>query len=406
MQRTARERHRMNVVNLQDEARQESARFVVVMLLLGILGPTVFLGLPAIVGQVERHWGFGEAALGLSSFVEVLGESTGTLLVAFVLGRQPVRLVLAGAVALAAGANLGTLATHGLVAYSMLQFIAGVGSGGLNGIALRYLSYSRRPERNLGLMLMGQVLWSMMLLAYVFPLLSGLWGAYGVFGFVATVLGAFVLATPLFQRGETLAVPTPAGTAGSIDRSGAMLVLCAQLALYGGVGVVWTFLEKIGTDAGLSAKAVSLVLGIANVASLAICAAMPKLGVGAGLRRWTLLNLGGCAVAAVLLAMPASAVTFALGAVVFIGCWTGGALLIYATIPQYDLVGKSAALSPGCVALGYGVGSVAGGSLIENTGTQSALIAAIVLCAIAFLCYVRLRPAMFGMDQALAATPE
>ena len=128
----------MNVVNLQDEARQESALFVVVMLLLGMLGPTVFLGLPAIVGQVERHWGFGEAALGLSSFIEVLGESTGTLLVAFVLGRQPVRLVLAGAVTLAAGANLGTLATHGLVAYSTLQFVAGVGSGGLNGIALRY----------------------------------------------------------------------------------------------------------------------------------------------------------------------------------------------------------------------------------------------------------------------------
>ncbi|MCA3799031.1 MAG: MFS transporter, partial [Burkholderia sp.] len=145
----------MNGLNLQGEARQESALFVVVMLLLGILGPTVFLGLPAIVGQVERHWGFGEAALGLSSFIEVLGESSGTLLVAFVLGRQPVRLVLAGAVTLAAGANLGTLATHGLVAYSTLQFIAGVGSGGLNGIALRYLSYSRAPERNLGIMLMG-----------------------------------------------------------------------------------------------------------------------------------------------------------------------------------------------------------------------------------------------------------
>ena len=98
----------------------------------------------------------------------MLGESTGTLLVAFVLGRQPVRWVLAGAVTLAAGANLGTLATHGLVAYSALQFIAGVGSGGLNGIALRYLSYSRAPERNLGIMLMGQVTWSMVLLAFIF----------------------------------------------------------------------------------------------------------------------------------------------------------------------------------------------------------------------------------------------
>ena len=88
----------------------------------------------------------------------------------------------------------------------------------------------------------------------------------------------------------------------------------------------------------------SLVLGAANIASLVICAAMPKLGAGAGLRRWALVNLGGCAVAAVLLALPASAATFTLGAIVFIGCWTGGALLIYATIPQYDL----AASRPRC----------------------------------------------------------
>lgn len=396
----------MNGVNLKDEARRESALFVVVMLLLGMLGPTVFLGLPAIVGQVERHWGFGEAALGLACFVEVLGEAAGTLLVAFVLGRQPVRRVLAGAAALAVGANLGTLATHGLVAYAALQFIAGVGAGGLNGVALRYLSYSRAPERNLGMMLMGQVLWSMALLAYIVPMLGDTWGAHGVFGFIAMVLGAFVFATPLFRRGETLATPAPDGASGGIDRKGAMLVLCAQLALYGGVGVVWTFLEKIGTDAGLSGKSVSLVLGIANVASLAICAAMPKLGAGAGLRRWTLANLGGCAVAAALLAMPASAATFTLGAIVFIGCWTGSALLIYATIPRYDLVGKSAALSPGCVALGYGFGSVAGGSLIERAGTQSALVAAIGLCTVAFLCYVRLRPAVFRLERAFAATSE
>ena len=63
-------------------------------------------------------------------------------------------------------------------------------------------------------------------------------------------------------------------------------------------------------------------------------------------------------------------------------------------------------MSPGCVALGYGVGSVAGGSLIERAGAQSALIAAIVLCAVAFLCYRRLRPAVFGMERALAVASE
>lgn len=373
----------------------ESMLFIVSIIAIGILGPTEFLGMPAVVGTVEQHWGFGEAAIGMSSFAEVLGESIGTLLVAFVLGRQPVRLVLAGVALLAAGANFATLGAHGLVAYSMLQFLGGIGSGGLNGIALRYLSYTRTPERHLSAMLLGQVVWSMLLVGCVFPALSATWGAAGLFGFIAAMFATFPLVALLFRPGETLARPVALGT-GGFDKAGSMLVLAAQLALYGGVGVVWTFLEQIGRDAGLGAGAISTVLTVANVVSLAVCILMPRLGAGAGLRRWALVNLAGRVLAVGLLARPASTLTFSLGAVLFIACWTGAALLIYSTIPQYDLGGKCAVLLPGCVALGYGVGSIAGGALLESMGTAMALWGAIGLCAVSFACYAWLRPAVFA----------
>jgi DHA1 family inner membrane transport protein len=92
------------------------------------------------------------------------------------------------------------------------------------------------------------------------------------------------------------------------------------------------------------------------------------------------------------LALPPSPVSFALGSIMFIVCWTGGALLIFATIPQYDLVGRFAALSPGFLAFGFGVGSITGGELLEASGTRAALQAAIALCALALVFYARLRP--------------
>ncbi|MFM0700762.1 MFS transporter [Paraburkholderia sediminicola] len=376
----------------ENGTRRAERQFAAAMVALGVFSPTIFMGLPAVVGHVGQRWGFGEAALGVAVFVEVLGMSCGTLLVAFALGRQSVRLVLLAAAALAAAANLATLAAHGFAVFAMWRCVAGVGAGALNGVAMRYLSYTRTPERHLGMLLMGQVLWGMALLGIVIPALGAAWGASGVFTFVAVLCTTCACAAWLFERGEVLSAPQQGGNE-RVDRGGALLSLVALFALYGGVGVVWTFLEKIGADAGLGGASVSTVLAVANLVSLATCVLMPRLGAGGGLRRWTLLNLGGCVVAAASLALPPSPVAFVLGSIAFIVCWTGGALLIFATIPQYDLVGRFAALSPGFLALGFGVGSMTGGELMQASGTRAALQAAIALCALAFVFYARLQPA-------------
>ncbi|MFD1560549.1 MFS transporter [Paraburkholderia silviterrae] len=387
-------------MNKENSTRRSQPAFVAAMVALGVFSPTVFMGLPAVVGQVAQRWAFGEATLGIAVFAEVFGMSCGALLVAFVLGRQPVRLVLLAAAVLAAAANLATLGVHGFVAFALLRCVAGMGSGALNGIAMRYLSYTTTPERHLGMLVMGQVLWGMALLAFVIPSLGAAWGAPGVFTFVAALSVPFACVAGWFERGETLSTPQQIA-GGRVDKGGALLSLVALFALYGGVGVVWTFLEKIGADAGLSGSYISIVLAAANLVSLAACVLMPKLGVGGGLRRWTLFNLTGCVLAAVSLALPPSPLSFALGSVVFIVCWTGGALLIFATVPQYDLVGRFAALSPGFLALGFGVGSIAGGELMEASGTRAALEAAIALCMFALVFYARLRP----VDEGPALVP-
>ena len=53
---------------MDQASEHRSGVFVAAMLGLGVLAPTTFLGVPGIVGEVARQWGFGEAALGVAVF--------------------------------------------------------------------------------------------------------------------------------------------------------------------------------------------------------------------------------------------------------------------------------------------------------------------------------------------------
>lgn len=65
-----------------------------------------------------------------------------------------------------------------------------------------------------------------MLFVYIFLLLSGMWGVYGVFGFVVCVFGMFVFVMLLFCCGEMMVVLMLVGVVGGIDCKGVMFVLC------------------------------------------------------------------------------------------------------------------------------------------------------------------------------------
>jgi DHA1 family inner membrane transport protein len=380
-------------VNIKTEiSAHESGVFLLVMLALGIVAPTVFWGLPAIIGQVARQWGFGEANLGIAVLGEVMGMAAGTLLVAFTLASRPVRGTLASAIVLAAAANALMYQVHAFPMYVVLRVAAGIGSGAISGIAMSYLSYTKAPERNIGLLVMGQVLWSMVLLGFILPKIDELWGATGTFVLVALVIAVFLPAAWMFGRNEAF-VSLESATNEMVDRRGVWLSLGCLLTLYFGVGVVWTFLEGVGMQAGLSESQVSETLTVANLASIVACIVMPRLGRGSGLRRWALVNIAACTLSAVALALAPSASRFPVAAIVFVVAWTGATTLIFATIPQYDRVGRYAALSPGFLSLGFGIGSAVGGELLETVSTKAALGVAAVFCAISVFLYSALRGA-------------
>lgn len=391
---------------MEQASEHRSGGFVAAMLGLGALAPTTFLGVPGIVGEVARQWGFGEAALGVAVFAEICAMSAGTLLTGLLLAGQPARRLLAAAVLLGAVGNAFTPAATGFGAFLALRSLAGLGAGALGAISMRYLSYTGQAERHLGWLVMGQTLWSAALLWLLLPALASAGGASAIYRSIAALFVAALGAALLFDRREPLARHVDAGLAGAraeaprVRLRGTWLTLLALFALYGGVGVVWTFVEHIGTTAGLNAGFIAATLGAANLASVAVCLLLPRVAQGRALRGWAEAMMAACALSVAALALPLGAAGFVAVVTLFVCSWAGSVVLLFATMPRYDGVGRHAALSPGFLGLGFGIGSSASGALIEAAHLTAALVGAAAACAVALLLYAALR-----LGETAAPTP-
>ncbi len=375
----------MNAANAPHRGRH----FIAAMALLGALAPTAFFGLPLLVALSARQWGFGDSQLGIAVFMEIGGNAIGALAVAFILFRWPVRRLLTLGILLAAASNAATSQVHGIEMYCGIRLLAGIAAGMLSGIAMRYLSFSANPDRDFGYLVIAQTLWSMVLLGWLLPAVGGRWQAAGAYVFVALVVLPFFTRLTDFAPAEPLTPPAAAG--GGVSLLGAYTALFALFAMYVGVGVMWTFVDQIGQRAGYSADFTSNVLAGANLAAAVPCLLLPRLTARGGPYRWCLAMLAGCAVAAGLMALPTTPVLFVGSTVLFVAAWAGAAMLIFATVPQYDSAGRHTALSPGFLGLGYGVGSVVAGELLEQGQLQGAIALASSSCIAAMLIYSSLR---------------
>lgn len=364
---------------------QRGRHFIFSMALLGALAPTAFFGLPLLVALSAQQWGFGDSQLGIAVFLEIGGNAVGSLAVAFLLSNWPVRRLLMLGILLGVLSNLATSQIQTIQAYCVVRLFGGIAAGMLSGIAMRYLSFSGNSDRNFGYLVIAQTLWSMVLLGGLLPAIGDHWQANGSYLFVALTPLPFLYCLRYFAPGDRLAPPAAEG--GVAHRLGAYTVLLALFAMYVGVGVMWTFVDQIGQAAGFSRDFISTVLAGANLAAAFPCLLLPRLSAVRGPYGLCLAMLSGCALAVAALSLPMTPTIFVVSVVMFVATWAGSAMLIFSTIPRYDGVGRYTALSPGFLGVGYGVGSVAAGQLLEQGQLHYAIALSSLACVAAVVIY-------------------
>jgi predicted MFS family arabinose efflux permease len=338
----------------------------------GILGGISVVVMPMLVGLMINLFGLSSAAAGRVASGELLGVALGSLAVATLVSRWPLKAVAVLNVACIVIGNALTIGTAGEHLH-IARLIAGVGAGGSIALMSAIVATSHAPDR-----LFGVFFSVLLLLATVFfysaELVAQHLGEYGMyFVFIALSLCSVMLSL-LFvpptrrvpasvQAHSTANAPVTLPTRWGIVGAG----LFAMFLFFAGCGAVWVYMERIGVANGLDPEAARSVLGSATIAG-AIGACLATLA-GVRFGRLAPLLLAG-SVLLLMMAMIAfglNAATFPAVALGFVLTWMFTLPYLMGTMAVIDPLGRAASLAVGFQNGGQALGPAVASLMIAGT---------------------------------------
>ena len=245
----------------------DERRSLLSAILLGVVGPEVFIVQPGFVQGMVQYLGFDDRAAGHVASAEMFGIAATTVAMTFAAHRFNWRRVVAWSLAIIVVANLACTLVRDVEAFAAMRFAAGVGAGGLISLSFAAIGLTRRPDRNFGYLIM----W---VLTYGAFALLAMPRAYRVAGF-AGVLWFFALfpliTLPWLRYFPVSGENTVQVEKDAVDLPGSAkgLALAAMFAYFLAQGVVWAYLFLIGIAGGLAEQQVANGLTVSQFAGIA-----------------------------------------------------------------------------------------------------------------------------------------
>ena len=244
-----------------------STRGLASTILLGVIGPEVFIVQPGFVQGLVQNVGFSEQGAGYTASVEMFGIAATTVALAFLAHRLDWRKLLYASLLLMFVSNAACAFVHDLNTFAVLRVFAGLGAGGIITLTFTAIGLTRSVDRNFGLLIMWVLIYGAVGLL-VMPAAFRLIGMSGVLWFFALfpLVGVpFVRYMP--HSGQTVTeVRADAVDLGVPLKSSALL---AMFVYFLAQGVVWAYLFLIGVNAGLTEQQVANGLTISQFAGVA-----------------------------------------------------------------------------------------------------------------------------------------
>jgi predicted MFS family arabinose efflux permease len=364
--------------------RTEARLRLVAAILVGVIGPEVFIVQPGFVQGLVQNLGFDDRSAGYAASIEVWGITATTLVMTFFSQRFNWRKVIAGSLLLMAFANAACVAVHSKEVFVALRFLAGVGAGSLISLSFTTVGLTENPDRNFGYLIMwvllyGAVVLYLMPTAYAFSGMAGALVFFAVFPLVALPL---VKAFP--ESGAAAA--TVEADAINLSASLKSLALLAMLAYFIAQGVAWAYLFLIGTAGGLSEQQVATGLTLSQVAGVA-GALLPAL-IGHRFGRWRPLTVGivGGAVCLLFLIGHLQYAPFAFWVCLYNFFWNMTHPFLLGSMASFDRRGRVVVLAVAAQMLGLAIGPAVGASVIAPGQYASVNYIAIAMFALSWLC--------------------
>ncbi|HUI58603.1 MAG TPA: MFS transporter [Steroidobacteraceae bacterium] len=362
-----------------------SARLrLVAAILVGVVGPEVFIVQPGFVQGLVEKLGFDDQSAGYAASIEVWGITATTLLMTFFAHRFNWRKVIAVSLLLVAVSNALCIGVHDRHLFVLLRFLAGAGAGSLISLSFTTVGLTENPDRNFGYLIMWVLLYGAVVL-YLMPAAYAATGMNGVLLFFALFpLAALPLVRAFPENGETAA----AVEADAVDMPAPLKVtaLAAMFAYFIAQGVAWAYLFLIGTGGGLSDQRVATALTLSQVAGVA-GALLPAL-IGHRFGRWRPLTVGivGGAVALAFLIGRFESLTFTLLVCTYNFFWNMTHPFLLGSMASFDRRGRVVVYAVALQMLGLAIGPALAASVIAPSHYERVNWLAIAFFAVSWVC--------------------
>jgi predicted MFS family arabinose efflux permease len=338
---------------------------------------------PVQIGALIDGLGLSESQSGLLGAVEVASMSLTAILISPKLASWSRSRTAICGVIFAAICELATGFSNSLPVLFPLRIFVGIGCGLAFGSICATAASGRNPDRILGA---GQAIMNFLFL-FMFLLIpyalayAQLKGLFFALGFVLLMTIPFLR----FLSNENVNTDADENSGKKADRLLVAMHMTAIVLLNIGLGALWGFVERIGTDSiGLSPETIGKVLSAATLFMIGGSLFAAWLGVRIGRTIPVVTATLLCALAAMLVTNAETLVIYAAGlflynaAYLFLGPYT-----IAGISSALDPSGRLAAAVGGVMFLSYSVGIGIGGFVAELISFSGIGILALCTCLLA-----------------------
>ena len=357
---------------------------LVAAILVGVIGPEVFIVQPGFVQGLVQNLHFDDQGAGYAASIEVWGITATTLVMTFLSHRFNWRKVITGSLLLVAVANAACIGVHSKEVFVALRFVAGAGAGSLISLSFTTVGLTENPDRNFGYLIMWVLLYGAIVL-YLMPAAYALSGMTGVLLFFAVFPLTALPFVKLFPTGGAAAATVEADAV-NLSSGLKSLALLAMFTYFVAQGVAWAYLFLIGTAGGLNEQQVATGLTLSQVAGVA-GALLPAL-VGNRHGRWRPLTLGivGGAVCLLFLIGQFQYLPFIFWVCLYNFFWNMTHPYLLGSMASFDRRGRVVVLAIAAQMLGLAVGPALGASVIAPGQYASVNYIAIAMFAFSWVC--------------------
>jgi predicted MFS family arabinose efflux permease len=354
-------------------------------------GMVDLVALPVWVGTLIAHYKLDAQQAGGLATLFLVGAVASSLFFAPRLHRTRGRVAAALGFGIAALAFAGNAWAPSYAAMAVLHVVAGVAAACGLSFTHGTIARSERPHRLFALVGIALGVFAILFLGATPQLVAAAGGhaLFWVFGGVMAVAAvACALAFPQAagaaqgRTGHDDARPIDAPVWFGVAGVSAMALVQA---------IIFSFLERIGSDRGFGLDAVTTVLialGIVNLFPAVLAALLEQRWPA----RWVVLA-GPIAQAALALTIAQSAgfAPYAGAAMFFAFVMIFTHTFAFGLIAKLDPSGRVLAATPAMLMAGSAIGPILGGTLVKLSGYGSLGLAAVAIDAIAIFCFARAR---------------